>query len=69
MKRIAKAVLVISCLMLFYWSLLILVLIIVERWVLSLPSSIIRSLVGLSLYGAWLYFVYVFNRYIFNKYS
>jgi len=68
MRGVERVTLILGGLLTFYWSLLLLILVVVNEAVLTLPTSLLRSLVGMGLYVAWLYFVYRFSLYIFYKF-
>lgn len=67
--RFARAYLAISSLVLFTWITLILIIKSIEAVIAVIPSSLLRSIVGLSLYGIWGLIIIAAIKLILNKLS
>ncbi len=67
--RFARAYLAISSLILFTWITLILIIKSIEAIIAVIPSSLLRSIVGLSLYGTWGLIIIASIKIMLNKLS
>ncbi len=60
--KFTKIIAYIGSLIFGIWLSLILILVVVERVILNIGNSLLRSITGISLYFLWLFIGYIFLR-------
>jgi|GEM_PF-3356247 len=65
--NVKKSTLAVCGLILTFWSLLILLLLIIDKFVMNLKSSLERSVIGLLLFAFWIAAWYYVSALIFKR--